>query len=373
MSETHFAPYVSRRHFVAGLAAAATGGMLLNRGLVAQAQADNSRRIDTHLHIFPPAYVSMLKEINVSPAGWDRWSLSKMIEDMDRYGTAQGVTSITLPGVWFGNAEMARKVARVCNEYAAKLASDYKGRFGMFAVVPLPDIDGSLREIEYAMDTLKADGICMYTQNTDEAKGFKDRSPGDPYFNPVHEELNRRKAVVYTHPKGPDCCSNLVPGVGGTMIEYGAATSRCIASLIFSGNTTKFPDTRWIFSHGGGVTPYVIERFLTGTAAEIVPGTVTKGQGGTGKIGDNPKNVPKGVLYELRKMYYDCAQCSNMIAMRALRTMVPVSQILFGTDYPFRSAGETGQGLVASGVFNAAELRAVNRENAMRLVPRFQA
>lgn len=126
-------------------------------------------------------------------------------------------------------------------------------------------------------------------------------------------------------------------------------------------------------SHGGGVTPYVLERFLTGTAAEIVPGVVTKGQGGTGKLGDNPKNVPKGVLYELRKMYYDCAQCSNMIAMRALRTMVPMSQLLFGTDYPFRSAGETGQGLVASGVFNAAELRTVNRENAMRLLPRFRA
>jgi predicted TIM-barrel fold metal-dependent hydrolase len=200
-----------------------------------------------------------------------------------------------------------------------------------------------------------------------------DRSPGDPYFDPLHQELNRRKAVVYTHPKGPDCCENLVPGVGGTVIEYGAATSRCIASLIFSGNTTKFPDTTWLFSHGGGVTPYVLERFLRGTAAEIVPGVVTKGQGGSGKIGDNPKNVPNGVLHELRKMYYDCAQCSNMIAMRALRTMVPVSQILFGTDYPFRSAGETGQGLIASAVFDEVELRAVNRENALRFLPRFRA
>ena len=368
MNGSELARSISRRSFVAG----AAGALMLNRESAAQTAANNPRRIDTHLHIFPPEYVSMLKEINVTAAGSQNWTLAKTLEDMDRYGTATGITSITLPGVYFGSNDMARKVARVCNEYAAKLMSDYKGRFGMFAVVPLPDIDGSLREIEYAFDTLKADGICMYTQNTDESKGFKDRSPGDPYFDPVHQELNRRKAVVYTHPKGPDCCGNLVPGVGGTMIEYGAATSRCIASLIFSGNTTKFPDTTWIFSHGGGVTPYVLERFLTGTAAEIVPGIVTKGQGGTGKLGDNPKNVPKGVLSELRRMYYDCAQCSNMIAMRALRTMVPVSQILFGTDYPFRSAGETGQGLVASGVFDAAELRAVNRENAQRLLPRFR-
>jgi len=194
----------------------------------------------------------MLKDNIVNAAGSGGWTLSKTLEDMDRYGTATAITSITLPGVWFGNADMARKLARECNNYAAKLVTDYMGRFGMFAVAPFPDIDGSLREIEYAMDTLKTDGICMYIQNTDESKGFKDRSPGDPYFDPVHQELNRRKAVVYTHPKGPDCCSNLVPGVGGTMIEYGAATSRCIASLIFSGNTTKFPDTSWIFPTAAG-------------------------------------------------------------------------------------------------------------------------
>jgi 6-methylsalicylate decarboxylase len=363
---------VSRRSFVAGMAGAA-GAFLIQGQSAAQTPKENPHRIDTHLHIFPPSYVSALKAIHVNVPGSQGWTLAKTMDDMDRYGTETAITSITLPGVWFGNAEMARKVARDCNEYAAQLVSDHKGRFGMFAVVPLPDIDGSLREIEYALDTLKADGICMYTQNTDEAKGFHDRSPGDPYFNPMHEELNRRKAVVYTHPKGPDCCENLVPGVGGTTIEYGAATSRCIASLIFSGNTTKFPDTKWIFSHGGGVTPYVLERFLRGTAAEIVPGIITKGQGGTGKLGDNPKNVPNGVLYELRKMYYDCAQCSNMLAMRALRTMVPVSQILFGTDYPFRSAGETGQGLVEGGVFDAAELRAINRGNAMRLLPHWRS
>lgn len=372
MNHKQLTQSVPRRSFMAG-AAGVAGALLLNRESAAQQTTENPRRIDTHLHIFPPMYVSMLKAINVNPAGSDGWSLSKTLEDMDRYGTATAITSITLPGVYFGDYDMAGKVARVCNEYAAKLVSDYKGRFGMFAVVPLPDIDGALREIEYALDTLKADGICMYTQNSDASKGFHDKYPGDSYYDPVHQELNRRKAVVYTHPKGADCCGRLVPGVGGTTIEYGASTSRCIASLIFSGNTTKYPDTTWIFSHGGGVTPYVLERFLRGTAAEIVPGIITKGQGGTGKLGDNPRNVPKGVLYELRRLYYDCAQCSNMLAMRALRTMVPVSQILFGTDYPFRSAGETGDGLVLGGVFNAGELRAISRENAMRLLPNWRA
>ena len=117
---------------MAGMAGAA-GALMFDRESTAQTAAENPRRIDTHLHIFPPEYVSMLKAINVTPGGSQGWTLSKTIEDMDRYGTATGITSITLPGVYFGNNDMARKVARVCNEYAAKLMSDYKGRFGMFA------------------------------------------------------------------------------------------------------------------------------------------------------------------------------------------------------------------------------------------------
>src|SRR5262245_37896818 len=126
---------ISRRNFIAGTTAAA-GSLMLSRETVAQRANDNPRRIDTHLHVFPPMYVSMLKEINVNPAGSDGWTLAKTLEDMDRYGTATAITSITLPGVYFGDNEMARKVARACNEYAAKLMVDYKGRFGMFAVVP---------------------------------------------------------------------------------------------------------------------------------------------------------------------------------------------------------------------------------------------
>ena len=130
---------------------------------------------------------------------------------------------------------------------------------------------------------------------------------------------------------------------------------------------------KWIFSHAGGTTPFLIERFLNGTAEEVVPGIVTKGAGGTGVVGSNrPAHAPNGVLYELRKMYYDTAQTANPIAMRALRTLVPVSQIVFGTDFPFRTTGETGRGLITCGVFNSQELQAIDRENAVRLLPRLK-
>ena len=146
--------------------------------------------------------------------------------------------------------------------------------------------------------------------------------------------------------------------VAPTVIEYGADTTRTIASVVFSGTSGKYPDMSWIFSHAGGMMPFVIERFLSGTTAEVVPGIATKGQGSV-----PPAKVPKGVLYELRRLYYDTAQASNPVAMRALRTVVPVSQIVYGTDYWYRTAEETGRGLVTNKVFNAEELRMLNRGN----------
>jgi hypothetical protein len=121
--------------------------------------------------------------------------------------------------------------------------------------------------------------------------------------------------------------------------------------------------------------PYVIERFLNATTEEIVPGVITKGQGGKGVLGDNPRQdvMPNGVLYELRRMYYDTAQCSNPVAMGALRKVVPVSQIVFGTDFHWRTAEETGRGLITGKIFNEAELHAINRGNAERLLPRYRA
>jgi 6-methylsalicylate decarboxylase len=125
----------------------------------------------------------------------------------------------------------------------------------MFGTLPLPDVPGSLREIEYVLDTLKFDGVCMMTD-------YQGKFLGDPAFTPVMEELNRRKAIVYTHPFRNDCCRNLVPDVFEPIIELGTDTTRTIASLVFSGTAAKFPDIKFIFSHGGGTLPFLVQRFL---------------------------------------------------------------------------------------------------------------
>jgi hypothetical protein len=141
-----------------------------------------------------------------------------------------------------------RRLSRLSNEYAAKMVEDYPGRYGLFASLPMPDIDGSLEEIEYAFDTLKADGINLSTS-------FGDKWPGDPAYKPVFEELNRRKAIVFFHPYAPNCCARLDTGVPDGVLENPYDTGRAITSLLYSGSLARLRDIRWLFSHGGGVMP----------------------------------------------------------------------------------------------------------------------
>ena len=378
--ESQAQPDPSRRNFLSLLTALGAGAVLSGDRSAAQTGAGNPRRIDVHHHFTPSAYLEFTRMYQQGGGGgrgggrggnaqggrgggggaFPGWTLEQDMDDMDKNGTQTAILSLTTPGLWFAPNDAIRKVVRECNEYAAKLRADHTGRFGSFASIYPPDTDGALKEAAYALDTLKADGIGLYSNYRDKWLGHED-------FNPVYEELNRRKTVIYVHPIEGACCMNLVKDVGDTVVEYGADTTRTIASLILSGSTSRYPDITWIFSHGGGMMPFVIERFLSGTTAEVVPGIPTKGQGS-----NPPAKVPKGVLYELRKMYYDTAQASNPVAMGALRQVAGVSQIVYGTDYWYRTAGETSRGLMTNKVFNAEEQKAVNRGNAERILPRYK-
>jgi predicted TIM-barrel fold metal-dependent hydrolase len=304
------------------------------------------RRIDVHYHIAPSGWTAALTSRNVLQPAWSGWSVAKAVEDMDRDGVGLSITSITIPGVWFGDAESARRLARECNDFAAKLRSDYPGRFGIFGVLPLPDIDGSLAEIAYVMDTLKADGIGLLTS-------YGDKWLGDPAFEPVFVELNRRKALIYTHPTVANCCRNLVPGLAPAVVEYGTDTSRAIAGIVFGGTAKRYPDMRIIFSHAGGTLPFLVERLVVQARAPEASARLPSG----------------GPLAALRNFYYDTAQASMAPPMAALRRVAPLSHILFGTDYPFRTAAEHVTELRQSHNFTAKELQAVERDNALALLP----
>jgi len=358
---------LSRRDLVKAVTAVGAGALVSGGKLLAQTPAINAHAIDCHHHFASPAYLKVLaaKEGHL-PRGssdnltWVRsgkvtdYSPAKDFEANSRQGVATAMLSLTTPGIWWGDPDETRHLARDMNEFGARMVSDYKGHFGLFALLPLPLIEDSLREMEYALDTLKADGIGVLTS-------YGDHWLGDPIFRPVFDELNRRKVVVYSHPTDAPCCGNLIPGVGSGTVDWETDTARTIFSLLANGSATRYADCRFIFSHGGGTMPSLAERF---------------GVGGPDNFADNLAKPaePNSRLYHLRRFYYDTAQSTNPVKMTGLKMIVGASQIVFGSDHIDPAA--TGierhlQGLQKCNL-TADELKGIYRANAERLFPQLK-
>jgi predicted TIM-barrel fold metal-dependent hydrolase len=338
-------PQFGRRDFLAGGLAALGAGAVGTIGASAvRAQAPMAKtRIDVHHHFLPPAHREALTKRN---EGSPKWSAQMSLDDMDKSGIALSVLSQVQPGTWYGDAEESRKLSREINEYGATLVRDHPGRFGLFATISPPDTDGSLKEIQYAFDTLKADGLGLLTS-------YLGKYLGDASFAPVYEELNRRKAVIYVHPLTPACCNNAVPGIPPGSIEYATDTTRTIAHLVFSGMAQKYRDIRWIFSHSGGTLPFLTQRFVRQQFVQKHP------------------HLPNGPIPEFQKFYYELAQGNTKAQLAALFQMVSVSQVLYGTDFPYRDGGEVNGG-IANWNFSAADLRSIENETARKLLPKLK-
>lgn len=337
---------LGRRGALAGIAAT----VLAPAVGYAAAMPAGGRRIDIHHHFMPPEHIAREHAAargfghNLTPSQIATWSPARALEVLDSNGIATAIGSVSTPGVWTGKIDESRSIARAWNEYGARMVADHPTRFGLFAPIPLPDIDGSLAEIAYALDVLKADGIGLLSN-------YDGRYLGDPAFAPVFAELNRRRAVVYVHPTAAPCCAALMPGFQPQMVEFPFDTTRTVASLIYSGTTTKFPDLRFIFSHGGGALPMLAARI-----EEVGPKALAA-------------QVPGGVRAQMRRMFYDTASATSAPALAAMRALLPVSQILFGSDYPFVAPAEAETGLAAAGL-SAADLARIDRANALVLLPR---
>ena len=341
---------IDRRTFLAAVTAACGGAAVSDRVVSAAPQpaaATAAGRIDMHHHFAPPPWIEAVRGRPLLQPANTRWTAAQSIEDMDRGGVAAAVVSITNPGIWFGDARQTERLARACNEFGAKLVQDHPTRFGLFAAMPLPDVDATLKEIAYAYDVLKADGVGLLTS-------YGDSWLGNRAFRPVMEELNRRKAVVAVHPTAANCCRALdyAPGVGPGSIEYGTDTTRAIIGVAFSGDAARCPDIRFIWSHAGGSVPFLAGR---------IEGASTNAK----------EALPDGFIAQLKKFYYDLAGAANKGAIASLQQLVPASQIVFGTDFPpGGTSAAVARTLKEIGMFSAADLRAIDRENAVRLVPR---
>lgn len=339
---------VSRRGLLAGLGAAAVTSALPTAAWVQPAWPV----IDTHHHFYPPTYLSAMVEFEKArrmphfPAHMS-WTREKAVEEMDRNGIRTAMLSIaSTPGVWLDlpPAEAGR-IARASAEYGAEMVRDFPGRFGLFAPLSMLDIDATLKEIEYALDTLKADGVGLQSS-------YGPKWLGDPSFRPVLDELNRRKAVVYVHPVAGACCTQLPVGVNPATLEVPFDTTRTIANLLVSGSLVRTRDVRWLFSHAGGALPGRIDAFYA----------------------NNPRRsefAPEGIEAELARLHFDTANAAFPAAMTALMTLVPASQITFGSDYPYFRLDQMNS--LKQMKLSEPDLAAIASGNATRLVPRLKA
>ena len=338
----------SRRRFLVSLAAIGAGAMMPGSTSIAQTGAPGARavrgRIDVHHHMYPPFYV---KEMGVN----SNWMPATSLDAMDKNDVATAMLSpvqVVVQDSMADRSERARTLTRRNNEYGAQVVKDYPGRFGHFAALPLPDQEGSLREIQYAYDVLKADGIGLFTS-------YIDKWLGDTDFWPAFEELNRRNAVVFVHPARPVCCRNL-PGQSG-IIEFDIDTARAIDSLLWNGTSAKFPNIRFIFVHSGGAMSVLAQRIM-----DDLP-----------RNREHAEKLPKGVEYEFKKLYFDVAHGTGGPALAALKVLVPISQILYGSDAPLRDYELTDRLLYQYDGFSINDMKAINRGNAERLFPRLKA
>ena len=273
---------------------------------------------------------------------------------MDATGTT---AAMAFPGFLLGPDPQAnRRRARAWNEYGAGLGRDHPGRFGLFACLPMVDTEGALAEIDYALDQLHADGFGIATN-------YGEAWLGNPRFAAILEHLNARKAVVFVHPTDAPCCtpakmSYSVEGMDGSWIEWPMNTARTIFSLLASGATRRYPNVRFIFSHGGGVMPILATR---------IAGLAHWDRVGPERLHEL---FPDGVETEFARLHFECAQACSPTTMGALRSLVPDSQILFGSDTPIFSLSYAADKFRALGL-PATTMQAIAHGNAGALMPRW--
>jgi predicted TIM-barrel fold metal-dependent hydrolase len=341
----------SRRRFLAGATAAGAATMLPGRALEA-APAKRHGIIDTHHHFYAPEYLKVenawedQRKMFHYPAH-AKWTPEMSLAEMDSGGVQTAVLS--LPSVsdsWWGlDAPGASRMARLCGDYAAKMMADHPGRFALFAPVCMLDVDLTLKDIEYAFDTLHADGIGLESS-------YGERYPGDRFYKPVFEELNRRKAVVYFHGANPACCSTIKDDTFPPTAEVTFDMTRVAISLLASGSLARYRDIKWLLSYGGGTVP-----MLAGRIEAFV-----KQQKNYAEI------APDGVFAELQRLFYDTVNVTAPPSWAALTKLVKPTQITYGTDFPYFNNDQLDS--LDQRVASAGDRQQIYSGTAKRLIPR---
>jgi len=311
-------------------------------------------KIDLHVHFLPQAYKEALS-LHGGPSR-DRfpvpgWDAERHLEDMAQLGIAMAFLSLSSPHFNFGDNVAAGVVARKSNEEGAELARRYPENFGLFASLPLPDLNGSVAEIEYATHVLQVDGFALPTN----ARGVY---LGNPVLDPVMEALNTCGAVAAVHPNRPGSIpDNVADSIPIPIMEFFFDTTRTVTNLIVNGTLQRFPNIKWIVPHAGAFLPLLVDR-LSAFLQFMPPQT------------DEP--VPD-VFDLLSRLYYDVAGFCLPRQLGVLLQTVDISHLVYGSDYPYTPV--FGCSMLADALENtdllSAETRhSIFRDNALKLIPR---
>jgi aminocarboxymuconate-semialdehyde decarboxylase len=313
-----------------------------------------SLTIDVHHHILPDFFWQETNEGanpvgGIAPPPWDQ---AGMLSFMDDARIDVAVASISTPGVHVGDDARARALARRCNELAASMIQKRPDRFGGFAALPLPDVEGALNELAYAFDVLKLDGVVVFSNSNGVYLG-------DKRFEPVFEELERRRAVVFVHPTAsPDPTAHQL-GLPDTLIDFTADTTRAVAQMLYSDRFARTPNVKYILSHAGGVIPYLAGRFAIVDEMSVIPGAESR----------------ESAAATLRRLHYDTALSFSPPVLNMLRDVVGFTQVLFGTDNPYfrrDMAVRSAEHMRQTATLSESERQAVLHGNAQRLFPRLR-
>lgn len=301
-------------------------------------------RIDTHQHYIPGFYRDTMEANDQSAGGWPTpaWSVDGALALMDAEEIATGIVSVSSPGTHFGDNEPARALARKVNEFGAELVKDRPDRFGLFASLPLPDVDGAIAEAAYACDELHADGVVLMSN-------VRGKYLGDADYEPLWAELEARGTVVFIHPDAPPM--RMLDGMPSPLLGFPCDTTRTAVHMVAKGVLQRHPDLTVILSHAGGFLPYAAFRFA-------------------GAAAFNEGVTPESIMADLRKFYFDTALSSSPVALPSLTAFADPTHITFGSDYPFAPAVRQFDDMLDASALDDATKQRINRGNAERLFPR---
>ena len=311
-------------------------------------------RIDVHAHFLPEVYARALDRagLRTLDGGFPvpRWDAAAAVEMMDRQGIATAMVSLSSPSAHFLPLAERRALVEAVNDAGAELMRGHPGRFGYFATLPMPDIAASLAEMRRAFDNLGADGVVLQT-NTDGTY------LGAPAFAPIFAELNRRKATLFLHPTSPACFEALALGRPAPLLEFPLDTTRTIVDLLYARTLQTNPDIKVIVPHGGAALPALVARIAAFAGLPFI----------------EPRPASEAEVFEtLERLYYDVALSAHPVPFAALRRIAPITQILFGSDWPFTPEAGVARNLnqLSQNDLTDAEARAIARDNAERVFPR---